>query len=85
MADAESPRPLTGQTALVTGASQGIGAATALALAQAGAHVILTARNAKSLEQIEDAIHAAGGSATIAPLDLGEPDAIARLATSTRR
>lgn len=82
MASPESAGPLAGQTALVTGASQGIGAATALALAAAGAHVILTARNAKALEQIEDAIHDAGGSATIAPLDLGEPDAIARLATA---
>lgn len=82
MTSAESSAPLAGQTALVTGASQGIGAATAMALATAGAHVILTARNAKSLEQVEDAIHAAGGSATIAPMDLGEPDAISRLATA---
>jgi NAD(P)-dependent dehydrogenase (short-subunit alcohol dehydrogenase family) len=48
----------------------------------AGAHVVLTARTAKDLEAIEDAIHEAGGSATIAPLDLAEPDAIARLATA---
>lgn len=82
MTSGEANRPLAGQTALVTGASQGIGAATALALAEAGAHVILTARNAKSLEQVEDAIHEAGGSATIAPLDLGEPDAISRLASA---
>ncbi len=68
------------QLALVTGASQGIGAATARALAAAGAHVVLTARNARALEAVEEAIHAAGGSATIAPMDLAEPDAIARLA-----
>jgi NAD(P)-dependent dehydrogenase (short-subunit alcohol dehydrogenase family) len=75
-------KPFSGQTALVTGASKGIGAATALALGRAGAHVVLTARTAKGLEAIEDAIHEAGGSATIAPLDLSEPDAIARLAVA---
>lgn len=66
--------------ALVTGASRGIGAATARALASAGAHVILTARTAGGLEEVEDAIHAVGGSATIAPLDLTDGDRIARLA-----
>ncbi|NBC35934.1 SDR family NAD(P)-dependent oxidoreductase [Novosphingobium sp. FSY-8] len=71
-----------GQVALVTGASRGIGAATALALAAQGAHVILTARDTKALEAIEEAIHAAGGTATIAPMDLTEQDAIARLATA---
>lgn len=71
---------LEGKLALVTGASRGIGAATALALAKDGAHVVLTARTVKGLESVEDAIHAAGGSATIAPLDLAEPDGIARLA-----
>lgn len=75
-------KPFAGQLALVTGASRGIGAATAQALAVAGAHVILTARTTKDLEAIEDAIHDAGGSATIAPLDLAEPDAIARLAAA---
>jgi NAD(P)-dependent dehydrogenase (short-subunit alcohol dehydrogenase family) len=75
-------RPLEGKLALVTGASQGIGAATAEALAAAGAHVILTARNAERLEAIEDSIHAAGGSATIAPLDLTDGDSIARLAAA---
>lgn len=74
--------PLAGQVALVAGASRGIGAATAQALAAAGAHVILTARKVKDLEGVEDAIHAAGGTATIAPLDLAEPDAIARLAVA---
>lgn len=73
---------LTGQLALVTGASRGIGAATAKALAAAGAHVILTARDARALEAVEEAIHQAGGSATIAPMDLAEPDAIARLASA---
>jgi len=73
---------LTGKLALVTGASRGIGAATALALGAEGAHVVLTARDAKALEAVEEAIHAAGGSATIAPMDLAETDAIARLAAA---
>ncbi len=71
-----------GQLALVTGASRGIGAATARAIAAEGAHVVLTARDAKALETVEEEIFAAGGSATIAPMDLAEPDAIARLAAS---
>ncbi len=75
-------KPLAGQTALVTGASRGIGAATAMALAAAGAHVILVARKVKALEGVEDAIHAAGGTSTIAPVDLTEPDAVSRLATA---
>ena len=73
---------LEGRVALVTGASRGIGAATAEALGAAGAHVILTARTADALEQVEERIHAAGGSATIAPLDLTESDSIARLAAA---
>ena len=77
-------RPFAGQIALVTGASKGIGAATALALGKAGAHVILTARDVKGLEAIEEAIHEAGGTATIAPVDLAEPDGVARLATAIR-
>ncbi len=71
-----------GKIALVTGASRGIGAAIATALAAQGAHVILTARNAKDLEAVEDAIFDAGGSATIAPLDLTDGDSIARLAAA---
>ena len=74
--------PFAGQLALVTGASRGIGAATAEALAAAGAHVILTARDTKALEAIEERIHAGGGQATIAPLDLTEPDGISRLAAA---
>lgn len=73
-------KPLENQLALVTGASRGIGAATAEALAAAGAHVVLTARTVAGLEQIEERIHDAGGSATIAPLDLSDADGIARLA-----
>lgn len=79
---AQAARPFEGQLALVTGASRGIGAATAKALAAAGAHVILVARTAKDLEAVEEAIFAAGGNATIAPVDLAEPEGIARLATA---
>lgn len=71
-----------GKVALVTGASRGIGAATAKALAAQGAHVIITARTAKDLEAVEDAIFNAGGNAAIAPLDLTDGDSIARLATA---
>jgi NAD(P)-dependent dehydrogenase (short-subunit alcohol dehydrogenase family) len=73
---------LEGQLALVTGASRGIGAATAQALAAAGAHVILIARTAGGLEEVEERIHRVGGSATIAPLDLTDGESIARLAAA---
>ena len=69
-----------GKLALVTGASRGIGAAAAESLAREGAHVVLTARTAAGLEEVEERIHAAGSSATIAPLDLTDGDSIARLA-----
>ncbi|WP_427967448.1 SDR family NAD(P)-dependent oxidoreductase [Altererythrobacter sp.] len=75
-------RPLAGKLALVTGASRGIGAATAVALAKAGAHVVLTARDVKALEKVEDQIHADGGTSTIAPLDLTESDSVSRLAAA---
>ena len=73
-------KPFEGRVALVTGASRGIGAATAKALAQQGAHVILTARDDAALERVEDEIHQAGGTATIAPVDLTANDGVARLA-----
>jgi NAD(P)-dependent dehydrogenase (short-subunit alcohol dehydrogenase family) len=75
-------QPLSGKLALVTGASRGIGAATAEALAEAGAHVILVARTAQALEDVEERIHAAGGSATIAPLDLTDGESIGKLAVA---
>ena len=70
----------SGRLALVTGASRGIGAATAEALAATGAHVILVARNSAGLEEVEERIHAAGGTATIAPLDLTQGESIGKLA-----
>ena len=78
----ESSKPFDGKLALVTGASRGIGAATAEALAAAGAHVILTARTAQALEQVEERIHAAGGTATIAPMDLADTESIQKLANA---
>jgi NAD(P)-dependent dehydrogenase (short-subunit alcohol dehydrogenase family) len=75
-------KPLSGKLALVTGASRGIGAATAEALGAAGAHVILVARTAAALEQVEEQIHEAGGSATIAPLDLTDGESIGKLAVA---
>ena len=82
MTDTATDKPLAGQTALVTGASRGIGAATAVALAKAGAHVILVSRKVKPLEAIEDVIHEAGGTSTIAPVDLTEGDSVSRLAAA---
>jgi NAD(P)-dependent dehydrogenase (short-subunit alcohol dehydrogenase family) len=75
-------KPFEGRLALVTGASRGIGAATAEALAREGAHLILTARTARDLEAVEERIHEEGGNATIAPLDLTDGDSIARLAAA---
>lgn len=78
----DSSKPLEGKLALVTGASKGIGAATAKALAANGAHVVLVGRDVKVLESVEDVIHENGGNSTIAPLDLTEPESIARLASA---
>jgi NAD(P)-dependent dehydrogenase (short-subunit alcohol dehydrogenase family) len=75
-------KPLTGKLALVTGASRGIGAATAEALAAAGAHVVLVARSTAALEEVEERIHETGGSATIAPLDLTDGESIGKLAVA---
>lgn len=75
-------QPLANRLALVTGASKGIGAATARALAAAGAHVVLTGRDVPALEAVEDTIHAVGGASTIAPVDLAESDGLARLASA---
>jgi NAD(P)-dependent dehydrogenase (short-subunit alcohol dehydrogenase family) len=73
-------KPLSDKIALVTGASRGIGAALALELAAAGAHVVAVARTTGGLEELDDRIKAAGGSATLVPLDMKDMDGIARLA-----
>jgi NAD(P)-dependent dehydrogenase (short-subunit alcohol dehydrogenase family) len=71
--------PLTARIALVTGASRGIGYATARALAKRGAHVVAVARTQGGLEELDDAIRNEGGSATLVPLDLTDFEGIARL------
>ena len=73
-------KPLAERIALVTGASRGIGYATALALARAGAHIVAVARTVGGLEELDDAVRAEGASATLVPLDLDDFDGIARLA-----
>jgi NAD(P)-dependent dehydrogenase (short-subunit alcohol dehydrogenase family) len=73
---------LEGRIALVTGASRGIGRAAGVALAKAGAHVILVARTVGGLEEADDEIQKAGGTATLVPLNLRDGDAIDRLGAS---
>ena len=73
---------LEGRIALITGASRGIGRASALALAQAGAHVILVARTVGGLEEADDEIQKVGGTATLVPMNLRDSDAIDRLGAS---
>ena len=73
------PLPLADRIALVTGASRGIGYATALALAEAGAHIVALARTVGGLEELDDANKALGGSATLVPLDLKDYQGIDRL------
>jgi len=76
---ARGSKRLAGRVALVTGASRGIGAAVAKAYAREGAHVILLARTTGGLEEVDDAIQSAGGTATLLPLDLMKPDQIAAI------
>src|SRR3954462_12398005 len=71
--------PLASRIALVTGASRGIGYATARALAKAGAHVIAVARTQAGLEELDDEIRKDGGAATLVPLNLTDFEGIARL------
>lgn len=73
-------KPFSNRIALVTGASRGIGAALALQLAEAGAHVVAVARTVGGLEELDDRIKEAGGSATLVPVDVTDADGIARLA-----
>jgi NAD(P)-dependent dehydrogenase (short-subunit alcohol dehydrogenase family) len=75
-------KSLSNRIALVTGASRGIGYATALALARAGAHIVAIARTTGGLEELDDAIKALGGTATLVPLDLRDTEGIARLASA---
>src|SRR5215471_3424452 len=73
-------KALSSRIALVTGASRGIGYATAIALAREGAHVVGTARTPGGLEELDDAVRAVGGTATLVPLEMRDYDGIARLA-----
>ncbi len=73
---------LSGRLIVVTGASRGIGWHAALALAEAGAHIVAIARTVGGLEELDDAIRAKGGSATLVPLDLRDGDALDRLGLS---
>ena len=75
-------KPLENRIALVTGASRGIGRAAAIALARAGAHVICVARTVGGLEETDDEIRKAGGSATLVPFNLKDFAAIDRLGAS---
>ncbi|PDT73322.1 SDR family NAD(P)-dependent oxidoreductase [Bradyrhizobium sp. C9] len=72
-------KPLASRIALVTGASRGIGYATSIALAKAGAHVVAVARTQGGLEELDDEIRKDGGSATLVPLSLTDYEGIARL------
>jgi len=72
-------KPLSNRVAVVTGASRGIGRAAALALADAGAHIIALARTQGALESLDDEIRAKGSSATLVPVDLKDFDALDRL------
>src|SRR5581483_5082886 len=72
-------KPLTGRIALVTGASRGIGYATARALAKEGAQIVAVARTQGGLEELDDEIRKDGGSTTLVPLSMTDFDGIARL------
>jgi NAD(P)-dependent dehydrogenase (short-subunit alcohol dehydrogenase family) len=73
---------LSGRVALITGASRGLGAAVAIELGRLGAHVVITARTQGGLEDTDDAVRAVGGTATLLPLDLREPEKLESVAPS---
>ncbi len=72
----ELPGRLQGRISVITGASRGLGAAIAKRFAGEGSHVVLVARTVGGLEEVDDAIRAEGGAATLVPLDLTEFDRI---------
>jgi NAD(P)-dependent dehydrogenase (short-subunit alcohol dehydrogenase family) len=76
---------LNGRVAIVTGASRGIGAATAHAFADAGASVALAARDEAALERVAADITASGGTALVVPTDIGDPAAVQGMVSSTVR
>jgi NAD(P)-dependent dehydrogenase (short-subunit alcohol dehydrogenase family) len=78
------PKSLQGRIAVVTGASRGIGAAAARALAAEGAHIVAVARTVGGLEELDDEIKSAGSSATLVPLDLKDTNGILRLALALK-
>ncbi|MBB6406890.1 SDR family NAD(P)-dependent oxidoreductase [Arthrobacter sp. AZCC_0090] len=84
MTTADPTRPLSGKVALVTGASRGIGAEIAAALASAGATVVLASRDSSGLSEKVAAIAAAGGSAVAIPVDVGSRDSVKALLTQIR-
>ena len=73
---------VTDQVAIVTGAGRGLGAATAVALAEAGADVVISARTEKQLDAVAEQVRATGRRAVVVPADLSDLDAVAGLAQS---
>ena len=84
-APAADPRWLAGRLAVVTGASRGIGAATAAAVAAAGAHVVLAARDGQALDRVAGRIASAGGKATPVPADVSSEAAVDHLFAEAAR
>ncbi len=81
----DAPGRLQGRISVITGASRGLGAAIAKRFAGEGSHVVLVARTVGGLEEVDDAIRAAGGAATLVPLDLTEFDRIDEMAAALAR
>lgn len=85
MSDSTIKKPLAGRVTLVTGASRGIGYASAIALAKAGSHIIATARTQGGLEDLDDEIRAFGGETTLVPLDIKQSDGIDQLGAAIHK